>query len=158
MKLYTIGAYGKSEDEFFDLIINNSVTCFFDIRQRRGVRGSKYKFVNSKYLQKKLMDLDIKYNHIKELAPTSDIRQIQKKHDAASNTYKRQRHRLSEEFCCLYDKNILENYQFSQELLALKYGESVVFFCVEEEHLACHRSLVTERLKKINSLLEIVHL
>jgi uncharacterized protein (DUF488 family) len=158
MKLYTIGAYGKSEDEFFDLLIKHNITCFFDIRQRRGVRGSKYKFVNSKYLQNRLMTLGIRYEHIKELAPTSEIRQIQKNHDAASSTYKRDRQLLSEEFCCLYDKVILENYKFSQEWLDLKGGESIVFFCVEEEHTGCHRSLVTEKLKKINSLLEIVHL
>ncbi|EJC6737679.1 hypothetical protein CRN32_24300 [Vibrio vulnificus] len=158
MKLYTIGAYGKSEDEFFDLIIKNGVTCFFDIRQRRGVRGSKYKFVNSKYLQSKLMKFGVRYNHIKDLAPTIEIRQVQKNKDLVSNTNKRERQLLSEEFCCLYDKEILENYQFSQEMSAIKNGESVVFFCVEEEHLACHRSLVTEKLKKIDSSLEVVHL
>ncbi|HHX8330894.1 DUF488 domain-containing protein [Vibrio alginolyticus] len=158
MKVFTIGAYGKSESEFFNLITQNGITCFFDVRQRRGVRGSKYKFVNSKYLQSKLTELDVKYCHIKELAPTTEIRQIQKEQDYFSNTTKRERQLLSDAFCCLYDQEILENHQFEMEISAINNGESIVFFCVEEEHLACHRSLVTEKLKTINSSLEIVHL
>ncbi|MEZ8794569.1 DUF488 family protein [Vibrio splendidus] len=158
MKLFTIGAYGKSEDEFFNLLIQNGVTCFFDIRQRRGVRGAKYKFVNSNYLQSKLNALGLKYCHIKDLAPTTEIRQVQKKQDSVSNISKRERHLLSDEFCCLYDKYILEKHQFEEEISAIKNGESVVFFCVEETHLACHRNLVTEKLRKLDSSLEIVHL
>lgn len=158
MKVFTIGAYGRSESEFFNLITQNGITSFFDVRQRRGVRGAKYKFVNSKYLQSKLTELGIKYCHIKELAPTTEIRQTQKNQDHFSNTKKRDRQILSDAFCCLYDKEILENYHFEKEISAINSGESIVFFCVEEEHLACHRSLVTKKLKTKNNLLEIVHL
>ncbi|MEZ9545330.1 MULTISPECIES: DUF488 domain-containing protein [Vibrio] len=158
MKVFTLGAYGKSESEFFNLIKTNDITSFFDVRQRRGVRGSKYKFVNSKYLQSKLTELDIKYCHIKELAPTTEIRQIQREQDLSSNTTKRERLLLSEKFCCLYDQKILESHQFKMEISAIKNGESIVFFCVEEEHLACHRSLITKKLKTISPSLEIVHL
>lgn len=158
MRVFTIGAYGKTEDEFFHLMKKNGITIFFDIRQRRGVRGSKYKFVNSKYLQSKLIDLSIRYSHIKDLAPTTEVRQVQKKQDLETNTTKQKRQVLSSEFCCLYDKKILNNHKFEKEISAINSGESIVFFCVEEEHLACHRSLVTERLNKINSSLEIIHL
>ncbi len=158
MKIFTIGAYGKSEDEFFNSIIENGITYFFDIRQRRGVRGSKYKFVNSKYLQSKLTELGIQYFHIKDLAPTTEIRQIQKKQDSVTNTIKRERQFLSNEFCSAYNQLILNNHQFKKEITAINNGETVVFFCVEEEPLACHRSLVTEKLNKLNSSLEVVHL
>lgn len=158
MRVFTIGAYGKTEDEFFSLIKENGITHFFDIRQRRGVRGSKYKFVNSNYLQGKLVELNIKYRHIKDLAPTTEIRQIQKRQDLDSNTSKRDRQVLSSEFCCLYKEKVLENYQFEKEASAINSGNSIVFFCVEKEHLACHRSLVTEKIKKLQPLVEVTHL
>mgnify|MGYP000093574873 CR=1 FL=1 len=158
MKIYTIGVYGKPEEEFFSSLVNNGITCFFDIRQRRGVRGAKYKFVNSNYLQKKLLDLNIDYKHLKDLAPTSAIREVQKKQDINSNIKKRDRGLLSNEFCCLYQKDILDDYNFSEELLAIERGESIAFFCVEQEHHACHRSLVTKSLSAINPSLEVVHL
>ena len=78
MIFYTIGVYNLTEELFFEKLTSNNIDIFCDIRQRRGVRGAKYKFVNSIWLQKKLNDLNIKYLYIKELAPTVDIRNIQK--------------------------------------------------------------------------------
>jgi len=158
MKIYTIGVYGKSEEEFFSSLINNGITCFFDIRQRRGVRGAKYKFVNSNYLQKKLVDINIGYKHLKHLAPTSAIREVQKNQDISSNIKKRDRGLLSNDFCCLYQKEILDDYNFSEEFTAIEQGESIAFFCVEQEHNACHRSLVTKNITGMDSSLEVVHL
>ena len=158
MKIYTIGVYGKTEEEFFSSLQDNGITYFLDIRQRRGVRGAKYKFVNSNYLQQKLLDLNVDYKHLKDLAPTSEIREVQKKQDIDSNIRKRDRGSLSSEFCCLYQEEILSDYNFSEELLAIERGESIAFFCVEQEHHACHRSLVTNCLSAINSSLEVVHL
>ena len=70
MKIYTIGVYNSTEQQFFSKLIDNNIDTFCDIRQRRGVRGSEYAFVNSNYLQTKLNELDIKYAHILDLAPT----------------------------------------------------------------------------------------
>ena len=78
MKVYTIGVYGSTEQQFFGKLTENIIDTFCDIRQRRGVRGSEYAFVNSNYLQRKLAEMDIKYGHIIELAPTSEIREKQK--------------------------------------------------------------------------------
>ena len=52
MDFYTIGVYGKTETDFFTSLINKEIDLFCDIRQRRGVRGKKYSFVNSLKLQK----------------------------------------------------------------------------------------------------------
>ncbi len=46
MKFYTIGVYGSTGNEFFQKLIDNNIDTFCDIRQRRGVRGAKYAFVN----------------------------------------------------------------------------------------------------------------
>ena len=96
--IFTIGVYGTSEDAFFCSITENKVDLFIDIRARRGMRGSKYKFVNSKYLQAKLRELGIAYAHLIELAPSKAIRGIQQSADQESRTAKRQRAVLSEAY------------------------------------------------------------
>ncbi|MBS4031080.1 MAG: DUF488 family protein [Clostridiales bacterium] len=67
---------------------NNNIDLFIDIRIRRGMRGSKYSFVNSTYLQKKLKMLGVDYLHCKELAPTDEIRALQKGEDKKNNVIK----------------------------------------------------------------------
>lgn len=69
MEFFTIGVYNSTEIDFFNKLTENKIDLFCDIRQRRGVRGAKYSFVNSCKLQKKLNELNIKYKHILELAP-----------------------------------------------------------------------------------------
>ena len=81
MEFFTIGVYNSTEQEFFKKLIDSNIDTFCDIRQRRGVRGSQYAFVNSNRLQQRLSDLKIKYAHIIELAPTSEIRNLQKESD-----------------------------------------------------------------------------
>ena len=53
-KLFTIGVFGFSNDDFFEKLIDNQIDTFCDIRRRRGVRGAKYSFVNSNRLQNKM--------------------------------------------------------------------------------------------------------
>lgn len=89
MEFYTIGVYNSTEQEYFDKLTENNIDTFCDIRQRRGVRGSKYSFVNSQRLQSKLSDLNIQYGHILDLAPTTEIRDLQKKVDAQQGELKR---------------------------------------------------------------------
>ena len=76
MEFFTIGVYNSTETEYFNKLIENNIDTFCDIRQRRGVRGAKYSFVNSNRLQEKLNELDIKYGHVINLAPTSEIRDL----------------------------------------------------------------------------------
>lgn len=78
IKIFTIGVYNSTEESYFNKLRDNNIDLFCDIRQRRGVRGSQYKYVNSNYLQAKLQGLGINYKYIKELAPTNEIRQMQK--------------------------------------------------------------------------------
>lgn len=141
------GVYGKTESQFFNKLLSENITLFIDIRQRRGMRGKKYSFVNSLYLQKKLEEIGIKYLYIKDLAPTSEIRQEQQAEDANKNIKKSLRTELHSEFIEKYNKNILDNFNFDQTLELIKI-EKVVFFCVEEHCKACHRSLLLKRLKE----------
>jgi uncharacterized protein (DUF488 family) len=149
MEFFTIGVYNSTEDEFFQKLIDNKIDTFCDIRQRRAVRGSKYAFVNSNRLQNKLAELDIKYGHILKLAPSVEIRELQKQADLQKGELKRERQSLGEVFSTEYKKQILENFDFDVFIENLdNFGASrIVLFCVEERPEACHRSIVSIKLQ-----------
>jgi uncharacterized protein (DUF488 family) len=150
MEFYTIGVYNTTEDEFFKKLTDNGIDTFCDIRQRRGVRGAKYSFVNSNRLQARLNELDIKYGHVLELAPTTEIRDLQKEADVQNKELKSERQELGKIFTIEYKNRILNNFDFDTFLEKLDQvgANKVVLFCVEEKAEACHRSIVANRLKK----------
>jgi uncharacterized protein (DUF488 family) len=125
MEFFTIGVYNSTEKEFFE------------------------KLTNSNRLQQKLSELEIKYGYVPELAPTSEIRGLQKEIDLEKGELKRERHELGKVFVIEYKNKILKNFDFETFIDKLdQVGASrVVFFCVEEFPEACHRSIVTDRLK-----------
>lgn len=158
MEFYTIGVYNSTEQEYFKKLTENSIDTFCDIRQRRGVRGAKYSFVNSNRLQEKLIELDIKYGHVIDLAPTTDIRDLQKEADAQQGELKRDRNKLGTVFTIAYKDRILSNFDFDSFVDKLDEvgANRVVLFCVEEKPEACHRSIVTDKLEKLGY--KITHL
>ena len=159
MEFFTIGVYNSTEKEFFKKLTDNNVDTFCDIRQRRGVRGAKYSFVNSNRLQQKLTELDIKYGYVPELAPTTEIRDLQKEIDHDKKELKRDRHELGKVFVIEYKNKIVNKFDFESffEKLDQIGANRIVFFCVEEYPQACHRSLVTDRLKEKHKY-KITHL
>lgn len=159
MEFFTIGVYNSTEKEFFDKLTQNNIDTFCDIRQRRGVRGAKYAFVNSNRLQQRLNDLEIKYGYVPDLAPTTEIRELQKEIDEEKGELKRERQGLGKVFVIEYKNRILKNFDFDKFFESLdQIGASrVVLFCVEEHPEACHRSIVADKLMnnfnyKINHL------
>jgi len=144
----TIGVYGFGESEFFQALVDNKIDCFCDIRFRRGLRGSKYKFANASYLIDKLTELNISYYHCKDLAPSPEIRRRQHEQDLRDDTTKRLREKLSPAFVELYKRHYLQGFDSTAFLRTLKpYPEKVVMFCVEKFPEACHRSLVAGKLE-----------
>lgn len=159
MKIYTIGVYGSNEASFYRKLKVHQIDLFCDIRLRRGMRGRQYSFVNATYLQKELATLGIAYEHIKDLAPTKEIRLLQKEIDLRLGVQKKERQHLGNLFVSHYSNSILKGYDFEklyQHFIALK-AERIAFFCVEECHTACHRSLVAEKLKTLYNI-EIIHI
>ncbi|MBU2996351.1 DUF488 domain-containing protein [Cellulophaga baltica] len=148
MEFYTIGVYNTTEANFFNKLLENKIDTFCDIRQRRGVRGSKYSFVNSKKLQSKLQNQNIKYLHYLDLAPTKDIRELQKKADLKNLELKRDRLTLGHVFIEEYNNQVIKPFNFKQFITDLENinAEKIVLFCVEEQHKACHRSIVAAKL------------
>lgn len=162
--IYTIGVYGSTEESFFAALVENEIELFIDIRARRGMRGSKYKYANSAALQTKLTELGIHYAHLKELAPTKEVRALQWQADKEENTLKRDRMGLSAAYVDAYKDQILKygRRRVDRILDPAKALESAkklagfpedkplrryALFCVEANANACHRSLVAARFK-----------
>lgn len=158
MDIFTIGVYGFTEQPFFSKLAENRIDTFCDIRQRRGVRGSQYAFVNSKRLQDKLAEMSIRYTYFKELSPTKEIRAAQKEADKRNGIQKKDRTRLGDVFINGYKQHIAD-YDFGALVEKLKEmnANNIVFFCVEESPYACHRSIVADKLHKLFGY-KIIHL
>ncbi|MFP4732631.1 DUF488 domain-containing protein [Pasteurella multocida] len=148
MIIATTGVYRDTEERFFSKLVNENIRVFIDVRQRRGMRGKKYSFVNSSYLQQKLKQLDIEYLYIKDLAPTKNIREFQREQDILNNESKSSRSSLSHLFIDFYETEILEKFNI-QKLIESIGDRKAVIFCVEEKAVACHRSLIANKLNKM---------
>ncbi len=159
MTIYTIGVYGSTEQEFFNKLVENRIDTFCDIRQRRGVRGCEYAFANSNRLQSKLAELDIKYAHILDLAPTTEIREMQCEDDLRQGEKKRSRNQLGNVFTFAYKNKVMQRFDFDSFVKKLdEVGATrIVLFCVETKPEACHRSIVANELNRRYSV-EVIHL
>src|SRR3954449_1325640 len=96
--LVTIGVYGFTAATFLQALEHADVRLLLDVRQRRGVRGSQYAWANSVRLQRALEDAGIGYEHLPELAPTTELRHLQYEEDAREGVGKRSRQRLAPEY------------------------------------------------------------
>ncbi len=70
----TIGIYGFDRASFLGALADAKIDLLLDVRQRRGVRGSEYAWANARRLQAALGEAGIVYTHLKELAPTNELR------------------------------------------------------------------------------------
>ena len=77
----TIGVYGFDRDSFLAALADAGIDLLLDVRQRRGVRGSEYAWANARRLQAALAEAGIGYTHLKELAPTTELRELQYRED-----------------------------------------------------------------------------
>ena len=111
-----------------------------DVRQRRAVRGSEYAWANAARLQAALHKAGIGYEHRKELAPTTELRELQYREDAKAGVGKRSRDRLAPAYVARYTAEILDRAALSPPAVAS------ALLCVERDPEACHRSLIAERL------------
>jgi len=121
------------------------------------MRGSKYAFVNSTYLQNKLKGLGINYLYVKDLSPTNDIRENQKSADKKLGKKKQSRIQLDEIFIRRYNTECLDKFNFENFLGKFSKDSRIVFFCVEEHPEACHRSLIAKKLELFPGI-EVIHI
>jgi uncharacterized protein (DUF488 family) len=142
----TIGVYGWDVEHFLGALRAADVRLLLDVRQRRGVRGREYAWANSLRLQRTLAEAGVGYQHHRELAPTTELRQLQYEEDARRGVGKRSRAELAPEYIARYTREILGRVDLGGLVRELPGEGSSALFCVERDPEACHRSLIAERL------------
>ena len=145
-QLATIGVYGFTLEEFLRRLTDADVRLVLDVRQRRGVRGPQYAWANSKRLQAALAEAGIEYQHHPELAPTTELRELQYREDDRLGVGKRSREQLAAEYRERYTSEILDQADLDAVVAELPGGGAGALLCVERDPEACHRSLVAERI------------
>jgi uncharacterized protein (DUF488 family) len=142
----TIGVYGFAAETFLGALREANVRRLLDVRQRRGVRGSEYAWANAGRLQAALAEAGIEYSHHKELAPTTELRQLQYLEDDRLGVGKRSRSELAPEYVERYTREILDLVDLGPIVEEMPADGQAALFCVERDPEACHRSLVAQRL------------
>ena len=144
--LTTIGVYGFDQESFLRTLGDADVRVLIDVRQRRGVRGSEYAWANAARLQAALEEAGIEYRHVKELAPTTELRELQYAEDAREGVGKRSRKELARAYVERYTREILDPVGVGPVVDALPAEGRAALLCVERDAVACHRSLIAERV------------
>jgi uncharacterized protein (DUF488 family) len=139
--------YGWSLDSFLAALRAAGVTTLVDVRQRRGVRGSEYAWANAKRLEAALAAAGIAYRHEPDLAPTTELRQVQYAEDDRRGVGKRSRTELAPEYARRFAAEILAGVDLAP-IAAELASERAALLCVERDPEACHRSLVADRLAR----------
>jgi uncharacterized protein (DUF488 family) len=145
-RIATIGVYEFDAASFVAALDEANVTKVFDVRQRRGVRGARYAWANAQRLQKLLAEARIGYEYHPELAPDTEMRQLQYRDDDAQGVGKRSRVRLAPEYIREYTEEILDLVPLEPLIGRLPVHGVGALLCVEATAQACHRSLVANRL------------
>jgi uncharacterized protein (DUF488 family) len=146
-RLVTIGVYGFTADTFVERLTGAGVGLLLDLRQRRAVRGPDYSWANSQRLQQALAAAGFGYRHVKDLAPTTELRQLQYRDDDSQGVGKRNRIALAPEYAERYTLEILDRFDVDALVADVPDDAVIALFCVERDPQACHRSLVAERLR-----------
>ena len=146
-RLATIGVYGFDGPSFIRTLEEAGVTLVLDVRQRRGVRGSEYAWANRRRLEAALAEAGIAYSHLPELAPTTEMRQLQYREDDRRGEGKRSRTKLAPEYVQRYEAESLGHVDLAPIVNWIGTKQAALL-CVEKDPEACHRSLIAERLRQ----------
>ena len=145
--LATIGVYGFTAETFLAALAKADVRLVVDVRQRRGVRGSEYAWANAKRLQAALAKAGFDYEHRPDLAPTTELRQLQYAADDRAGVGKRSREELAPEYTEGYTEGILDRADLDDVAEIIGARGPAALLCVERDPEACHRSLIAARLR-----------
>ncbi|HVS04864.1 MAG TPA: DUF488 domain-containing protein [Candidatus Dormibacteraeota bacterium] len=142
-----MGVYQSGLDDFLDKLTRHRVAMVVDVRQRRGVRGREFAWANSLRLQAALEQDGIEYRHLPDLAPTTELRQLQYREDDRLKVGKRSRVELAEDYRRRYLREVLDQVDLRAFLESLPDDATSALLCVERDARACHRSLIAGRLQ-----------
>lgn len=145
MKIYTLGYQGLSAELYVQALVNAGVGVVLDVREHAW--SQRPAFVKST-LQKALLAAGIRYEHIKAAGNPSQNRKTAR---SAAQCLGRYRTYLRENTDCLHSL-----------LLAIESaadsGRPACLTCYERSYEECHRSVLIEELKTLESSLAANHL
>jgi uncharacterized protein (DUF488 family) len=147
-RIATVGVYGFDVAGFLAALRRADVQLLLDVRQRRGVRGSRYAWANSLRLQATLDQTGISYRHHRELAPTTELRELQYREDDRVGVGKRTRVELARAYERRYETEILDLVDIPKLVAGLPHDRVTVLLCVERDPEACHRSIIARRMAR----------
>jgi uncharacterized protein (DUF488 family) len=147
-QIATIGVYGFDVAGFLNALRRADVHLLLDVRQRRGVRGAQYAWANSLRLQATLRQAGISYRHHRELAPTTELRELQYREDDRVGVGKRTRIELARAYERRYESEILDRVDIPKLVAGMPRDGVTVLLCVERDPEACHRSLIARRMAR----------
>jgi uncharacterized protein (DUF488 family) len=142
----TVGVYGATLERFLAALAAAEVRTVLDVRQRRGVRGPEYAWANARRLERAVAEAGLGYRHLRDFAPTTELRRLQYAADDAAGVGKRSRSELAPEYAERYRREILDHADLGELLEALPAAGLGALLCVERDPEACHRSLIAGRL------------
>jgi uncharacterized protein (DUF488 family) len=144
MNLYTIGFTKKSAEEFFNILIKNSVRRIIDTRLNNKSQLAGFsKEEDLKYFLKKISNID--YVYMPQWAPTEEILNGYRKKLINWQEYEKKYTDI------LKERNILKK-------LDLSILEDACLLCSEDKPEHCHRRLLAEYLSSYNNNIKIIHL
>lgn len=144
MRLYTIGFTKKSARDFFETLATANVARVVDIRLNNTSQLSGFaKHGDLPYFLEKTSGID--YIHIPDLAPTKEMLDAYKKHEASWADYE-------ESFIKLMKERQIEKSWIE------KIRDSDCLLCSEEKAVHCHRRLVAEYFSGFVPGLTVKHL
>jgi uncharacterized protein (DUF488 family) len=157
LRIATIGVYCFTAETFIETLRAAGIQLLVDVRQRRGVRGPQFAWANARRLQALLGEASIAYSHHLELAPTTELRQLQYREDDQNRVGKRSRELLAPEYARRYTEEILDPAPLKPLVEEIRSDGPAALFCVECAAAACHRSLLAARLAERYGL-SVTHL
>jgi uncharacterized protein (DUF488 family) len=151
-RVVTIGVYEFDLATFLHALRTAGAGLVIDVRQRRAVRGARYAWANAGRLQAALCEAGIGYRHHRELAPTTELRELQYAADDRAGVGKRTRVQLDPEYRERYVREILDRADLVALVAELPADGTAALLCVEAQPEACHRSLIAERLAECHGI------
>lgn len=144
IKLYTIGFTGKPAESFFDLLNKSEINKIIDTRINNVSQLSGFaKGADLKFFANKIGGM--LYEHNIDLAPTKDLLANYRDKKITWSQYE------------IEYLNLLDIRKIGKKIEIEKLHKNCLL-CSEHTPEKCHRRLLAEYLKQINTDVEIIHL
>jgi uncharacterized protein (DUF488 family) len=144
IKLYTIGFTGKPAESFFDLLNKSEINKIIDTRINNVSQLSGFaKGADLKFFANKIGGMS--YEHNIDLAPTKDLLSNYRDKKITWSQYE------------IEYLNLLDIRKIGKKIEIEKLHKNCLL-CSEHTPEKCHRRLLAEYLKVINTDVEIIHL